>query len=55
MKKIYQQPAIVEMSMDENKPIAASLTIDNEAHEGLTGDVKADGNWDIWCDEEAEE
>lgn len=55
MKKIYQQPAIVEMSMDENKPIAASrLTINNEAQDNVSGDVKAAGDWDIWSDETAE-
>jgi len=53
MKKIYQQPAIAEMSMDENKPIAASIVIDNTPQTGITGDVKAAGDWDIW-DNEAE-
>ena len=54
MKKIYQQPAIAEMSMEENKPIAASLKIDNNPTDDLTGDVKAGGDWDIWDNGEAE-
>ena len=52
MKKIYQQPAIAEMSMEENKPIAASLKIDNNPTDDLTGDVKAGGDWAIWEDAE---
>ena len=55
MKKTYQQPAIAEMGMDENKPIAAStITINNEAQNDVSGDVKAGGAWDIWSDETAE-
>ena len=37
--------------MDENKPIAASLTINNDAQPGISGDVKAEEDWDIWSDE----
>ena len=65
MKKIYMQPAIAEMAMDENKPIAESLRINNQAQNGIIGDVKAGGDWDwsgnesttdwdVWGDETAE-
>lgn len=52
MKKIYMQPAIAEMAMDENKPIATSLHINNQAQNGIIGDVKAGGDWD-WSDSKA--
>ena len=56
MKKTYQQPAILEMSMEENKPIAVSvLQVDNTSQDNLTGDVKANGDWDIWGDDVTEE
>lgn len=55
MKKIYLQPAISEMSMEENKPIATSLTVVNEPKDNVVGDVKADGEWQIWNDEVTEE
>ena len=47
MKKTYQQPTLLVMTMAESLPIAASLKIDNTARDGITGDVK--GDWaDIW-------
>lgn len=55
MKRIYQQPAIAEMSMEENKPIAVSLKIDNTPEDNLTGDVKASGDWNIWGYDDTEE
>lgn len=49
MKKIYQQPAITVVSVAENLPIAASLSINNVATNGVQGDVKAEWS-DIWDD-----
>ena len=51
MKKIYKQPAIKEMCMDECMPIATSLMINNDVHNGIEGDVKAAGDWDIWSED----
>jgi hypothetical protein len=56
MKKTYQQPAISEMSMEENKPIAVStLRVDNEPKDNIIGDVKAGGDWDIWGNDVTED
>ena len=37
--------------MDECMPIATSLMISNEVHNGIEGDVKAGGDWDIWSED----
>lgn len=49
MKKIYQQPTIMVVKVAESLPIAASLSINNEATNGVQGDVKAEWS-DIWDD-----
>ena len=55
MKKTYQQPALAEMSMEQCSPISASLIINNNAQDGIRGDVKAGEDWDIWGNETEEE
>ena len=49
MKKIYQQPSITVVSVAENLPFAASITIINKPQNEIQGDVKADWS-DIWDD-----
>lgn len=49
MKKIYQQPTIMVVKVAESLPIAASLSINNVATNGVQGDVKAEWS-DIWDD-----
>lgn len=53
MKKIYQQPTIMVVKVAESLPIAASLSINNEATNGVQGDVKADWS-DIWDEPDAD-
>lgn len=53
MKKIYQQPTIMVMKVAESLPIAASLSINNVATNGVQGDVKADWS-DIWDEPDAD-
>lgn len=53
MKKIYQQPTIMAVKVAESLPIAASLSINNEATNGVQGDVKADWS-DIWDEPDAD-
>ena len=48
MKKIYQQPTITVVKIDANLPIANSLKINNEAQNGIVGDVKGNEWGDIW-------
>ena len=49
MKKIYQQPSITVVSVAENLPFAASITIINKPQNEIQGDVKADWS-EIWDD-----
>ena len=49
MKKIYQQPTITIVSVEESLPIAASITIINTPQNEIQGDVKAEWS-DIWDD-----
>lgn len=53
MKKIYQQPTIMVVKVAESLPIAASLSINNEATNGVQGDVKAEWS-DIWDEPDAD-
>ncbi|MBP5770361.1 MAG: hypothetical protein J6W75_03255 [Bacteroidaceae bacterium] len=52
MKKIYQKPALTIAHIEQSLPIATSLIINNEAQNGVSGDVNAAGNWgDIWSND----
>ena len=56
MKKKYMQPTIEVMTTEQILPIAVSLTVNNEAQNGIEGDVKGTGDWnDIWDDQDFEE
>lgn len=50
MKKIYQQPTLTVVTIDASLPIATSIKIDNNAQNGIVGDVKANDWGDIWDD-----
>ena len=53
MKKIYQQPTITIVSVEESLPIATSITIINTPQNEIQGDVKADWS-DIWDEPDAD-
>ena len=49
MKRIYQKPTLVVVTMNGSLPIATSISINNVSQNGVQGDVK--GDWsDIWDD-----
>ena len=48
MKKAYIQPTISVLHTGMSLPVAASLAVDSTAHDGVSGDVKERGDWDIW-------
>ena len=48
MKKNYITPATAVYMTAQMLPIAASLPIDNTPQNGIVGDVKAQGDWEIF-------
>ena len=50
MKKTYQQPTLVVMTIEERLPIAASIVIVNNPQDNIVGDVKVNEWADIWDD-----
>lgn len=46
MKKIYQTPELAVIFLEATLPVAVSLEVGNEPHEGVCVDVKSSGNWD---------
>lgn len=40
MKKQYKQPAFVQITLTAKRLVATSITVNNEAQDGILGDVK---------------
>lgn len=48
MKKTYIIPQTEVMLTEQNLPIAGSLPVDNHPQNGIVGDVKEQGDWEIF-------
>ena len=40
MKKQYKQPAFLQITLTAKRLVATSIIVDNEAQDGISGDVK---------------
>jgi hypothetical protein len=51
MKKAYITPALTQAQIEQSLPIAASLEFGEDVN-NTGGDVKEQGDWNIWGDED---
>ncbi len=52
MKKTYIAPECWGIEADLTCMIAASISINNDAIDQVTGDTKAESDWEIWSNNE---
>lgn len=51
MKREYIVPIIAQTQIEQSLPIATSLTVGEDVN-NTGGDVKEEGDWNIWGDED---